>query len=159
VAAGGRTFKVGRDITVKLNNDEFERIRKSARLESMFRVRGETWCARLNTELHAAQTKRKQPVEDGYTFYIHSTGTRLRLYIVAFTARAQAHERAHSSILKLMETTKYDVKTRAGLKKKAAAKKAAAARKAKRAVSEARVQAIMAVDEAAHQEAIKGLRR
>jgi hypothetical protein len=156
MAAGGRTFKVGRDITVKLNNDEFERIRKAARLESIFRVRGETWTARLNTELHAAQTKRKQPVEDGYTFHIRTTGSRLRLYIVAFTARAQAHERAHSSILRLMETTKYDVKTRAGTVKKTARKAAAKPRK-KREISD-RLKAIMAVDEAAHQEAIKGLR-
>lgn len=157
MAAGGRTFRVGRDITVKLNNDEFERIRKTARLESIFRVRGETWTARLNAELHAAQAKRKQPVEDGYVFYIHSTGTRLRLYIVAATARAQAHEKAHSSILKLMETTKYDVKTRAGAVRKTA-KKAAAKPRKKREISD-RLKAIMAVDEAAHQEAIKGLRR
>jgi geranylgeranyl pyrophosphate synthase len=140
VPATGRTFKVGKDITVKLNNAEFERIRKAAKLESILRVRGETWCARLNTELHAAQAKRKQPVEDGYTFYIHGGGSRLRLYIVAFTARAQAHERAHSSILKLMETTKYDVKTRATLIKqatrKAGAKKAAITRRRRRAEAE-----------------------
>ena len=155
----GRTFRVGRDIKVVLNDATFREVRKSARLESILRVRGETWVSRLNTELHAAQTKRKQPVEDGYTFYIHSGGSRLRLYIVAFTARAQAHERKHSSILKLMETTKYDVKTRTALVRKAGAKKAAATRKAKKAAASERIQAIMAVDEAAHQEAIRGLRR
>ena len=132
----GRTFKVGRDITVKLNDEEFQRVRKTAKLESILRVRGETWVSRLNAELHAAQVKRKQPVEDGYTFYIHSGGSRLRLYIVAFTARAQAHERKHSSILKLMETTKYDVKTRSTMIRQAAGKRAAATRRRRRVEAE-----------------------
>ena len=111
----GRRFKVGPRITVLLNNAEFERVRKSSRLESILRVRGETWVSRLNTELHKAQRARKQPVADGYTYHIHDGGSRLRLYIVPFTARAMAHERKHSSILKLMETTKYDVVMRPNL--------------------------------------------
>ena len=136
----GRTFKAGPNIRVVLNDDGFVEIRKAARLESILRMRGETWCSRLNTELHAAQAKRKQPIADGYTYHIHSGGTRLRLYIVAFTARAQAHERKHSSILKLMETTKYDVVTRSMLQqkvvRKAAAKKAAHTRRQNRILAE-----------------------
>ena len=103
-------------------------------------MRGETWCSRLNAELHTAQRARKQKVADGYTYHIHSTGTRLRLYIVAFTARAQAHERKHSSILKLMETTRYDVQTSATRAKtaarKVAAQKAAVTRKKNRIYAE-----------------------
>lgn len=76
-----------------------------AHLESM----GEKWVDRLNTELHAAQTARKQPVEDGYTKHITAGGSRARLFIVAMTARAQAHEAKHSSILKLMQTSGHDV--------------------------------------------------
>ena len=109
-----------RDSDIHWNMDEFVRVRKVAALEAMFAERGAEWTDRLNNELHAAQAKRGQPVVDGYDFHIHSGGNRLRMYIVAFTARAQAHERAHSSILKLMETTKYDVKTRAQLQAVAA---------------------------------------
>jgi hypothetical protein len=115
VAATGRKFKAGAHFRVQLNNKEFENVRKASKLESILRVRGETWTSRLNAELHKAQRARRQPIADGYTFYIHSSGSRLRLYIVAFTARAQAHERKHSSILKLMETTKYDVKRQSEL--------------------------------------------
>lgn len=122
----GRTIKVSPTIRMVLNNEGFRELRHATALEGLLHERGETWIARLNTELHAAQAKRKQPVEDGYTYHVSGVGTRLRLYIVAATARAQAHERAHSSILKLMETTGYDVKTRGQLVavvKKAAAKK------------------------------------
>lgn len=115
-----------------LNNDEFERVRKTARLESIFRARGETWVSRLNAELHDAQRARKQPIADGYTFYIHNEGSRIRMYIVAFTARAQAHERKHSSILKLMETTKYEVVDRAKLDKQQAKKRRATERRRRR---------------------------
>jgi hypothetical protein len=111
----GRQFRAGTHFRVELNNPGFVEMRKDAKLVSMFRVRGETWCARLNAELHAAQTARKQPVADGYTFYVHTEGTRVRLYVVAFTARAQAHEKKHSSILKLMETSGYEVKKNADL--------------------------------------------
>lgn len=105
----GRQFKAGPNIRVRLNNAGFIAMRKDAKLVSILRVRGETWVSRLNEELHRAQQARRQPIADGYTYYIHDTGTRARLYIVATTARAQAHERKHSSILKLMETTRYDV--------------------------------------------------
>lgn len=111
----GRRFKVGPRITVQLHNEEFVKLRKDPKLESIFRVRGETWVSRLNSELHAAQAARRQPVKDGYTYYVHDGGSRLRLYVVAFTARAQAHEKKHSTILKLMETTRYEVKKHADL--------------------------------------------
>jgi geranylgeranyl pyrophosphate synthase len=77
-------------------------------------AKGEEWVAELNTELHAAQAKRKQPVEDGYDHHVTTGGTRARLYIVAETARAQAHEAKHSSILKLMKTSGFDVKKGTG---------------------------------------------
>jgi hypothetical protein len=115
VAAQGRQFRVGDNFKVRLNNPGFVEMRKDPKLVSILRVRGETWCARLNAELHKAQEARRQPIADGYTFYVHTEGTRARLYIVAFTARAQAHEKKHSSILKLMETTGYDVKEHADL--------------------------------------------
>jgi len=111
----GRQFRAGDSFRVRLSNPGFVEMRKDPKLVSMLRVRGETWVSRLNTELHAAQKARRQPIADGYTFYVHTDGSRARLYIVAFTARAQAHERKHSSILKLMETTGYDVKKQADL--------------------------------------------
>jgi hypothetical protein len=127
----GRTIRVTPNIRMVLHNEEFKRIRKSAALVGLFNLRGEEWVERLNNELHIAQAKRKQPVEDGYVYHVSDRGTRARLYIVAATARAQAHERAHSSILKLMETTNYDVKTRGQLEK--VAKKKAAAKQRKEA--------------------------
>jgi hypothetical protein len=128
----GRRFKAGEHFRVELKNPGFVAMRKDSKLVSIFRVRGETWVSRLNTELHAAQKARKQPVADGYTFYIHTEGSRARLYIVAFTARAQAHERKHSSILKLMETSRYEVKTRGQLERVAARKAGARTRKRER---------------------------
>lgn len=124
----GRTFRAGDSFRVELNNPGFIAMRKDAKLVSMLRVRGETWVSRLNAELHKAQRARKQPIADGYKFYVHTEGTRARLYIVAFTARAQAHERKHSSILKLMETTGYDVKMQADLTPEQQMAGAAAAR-------------------------------
>jgi hypothetical protein len=115
VVAKGRQFRAGENIRVRLNNPGFVEMRKDPKLVSILRVRGETWVARLNAELHAAQKARKQPIADGYTFYVHTEGSRARLYIVATTARAQAHERKHSSILKLMETSRYEVKLHAQL--------------------------------------------
>ena len=139
MVATGRQFKAGPNIRVRLNNVGFIAMRKDAKLVSILRVRGETWVSRLNEELHRAQQARKQPIADGYTYYIHDSGTRARLYILATTARAQAHERKHSSILKLMETSRYDVKTRGQLERavvrKAAAKKAAATRKQRRIIA------------------------
>ena len=115
MAARGRRFRAGDHFVVRLNNPGFVEMRKDPKLVSILRVRGETWVSRLNAELHKAQTARKQKVEDGYAYYVHTTGSRARLYIVATTARAQAHERKHSSILKLMETSRYEVKLHAQL--------------------------------------------
>lgn len=84
-------------------------IRKAPGMVALLDSMGEEWVARLNTELHAAQARRKQPVEDGYIHDVTTGGTRARLYIVATTARAQAHEAEHSSILKLMRTSGQDV--------------------------------------------------
>jgi hypothetical protein len=99
---------------IKWNLDEFERIRKAPLLEAKLVAMAEEWVARLNAELRAAQAKRKQPVEDGYTFHLSRKGNRSRVHIVAFTARAQAHEAKHQSILKLMETSGHGVKKKGG---------------------------------------------
>lgn len=112
--------------------DEFERIRKVAPLEAMFRKNGEEWVGRLNAELRQAQARRGQPVEDGYKYHITRDGSRIRMYVVAFTARAQAHEAEHQSILKLMHTTGWDVADRKALKRRQAARKAAQTRAIKR---------------------------
>jgi hypothetical protein len=128
----GRRFKVGSNITVQLHDEEFIKVRKSERLDAYFHELGTEWVDKLNAELHAAQEKRHQKVEDGYVYHVNDKGDRLRLYVIAATARAQAHERAHSSILKLMETTKWDMKTRGQIEKAAAKKAAAAKRKAAR---------------------------
>jgi hypothetical protein len=93
--------------------EEFVRVRKSPGMIAHLEGMGEEWVGLLNTELHAAQTARKQPVEDGYVHHITTGGSRARLYIVAKTARAQAHEAKHSSILKLMRTSGHDVKRHA----------------------------------------------
>lgn len=78
-------------------------------------AKGVEWVAELNADLRAAQASRKQPVEDGYDFRVTTGGTRARLYIVAATARAQAHEAKHNMILKLMKTTGFDVKRGTGV--------------------------------------------
>lgn len=110
----GRRFKVGPRITVQLHNEEFEEMRHDPAIEKLFAQRGDTWTYRLNSELARAQAKRKQPVEEGYTYHISHFGSRIRMYVLTYTARAMAHERKHSSILKLMETTNfgYEVKMR-----------------------------------------------
>lgn len=77
-----------------------------AHLEEM----GAEWVTRLNAELHSAQAARKQPIEDGYNHHVVVGGSRARLFIVAASARAQAHEAKHSSILKLMRTSGYKPK-------------------------------------------------
>jgi hypothetical protein len=90
-------FRIG-----KWNMDEFERIRHAQPLVALFEDRGAEWVGRLNDELHSAQAKRKQPVEDGYDAEVTTGGSRARLYVRAFTARAMAHEAANQSILKNM---------------------------------------------------------
>lgn len=89
---------------------EFTRIRKSEVLETQFHEMGFDWAERLNAELHGAQTARKQPESDGYDYHVRNEGTRVRLYVVASTARGQAHEAKHHSMLKLMRTDDFDVK-------------------------------------------------
>lgn len=84
------------------NMAEFRRIRNSPGMTEFLRAKGEEWVTELNGELHAAQAKRKQPIEDGYDYWV-SHGTRARLHVIAKTARAQAHEAEHSSILKTMK--------------------------------------------------------
>lgn len=91
------------------HTEEFANIRRSPGMVAHLKAMGEEWEARLNSELHAAQAARKQPVEDGYDHHITTGGTRARLYMVAATARAQAHEAKHNSILKLMRTSGLDV--------------------------------------------------
>jgi hypothetical protein len=96
-------------------DEEFApQIRRAPGMIAYLEGKGTEWVAELNTELHAAQARRKQTVEDGYDFHVTTGGTRARLYIVAETARAQAHEAANSSILKLMRTTGFDVNTSRG---------------------------------------------
>jgi hypothetical protein len=131
MVANGRQFKAGEHFRVRLNNPGFVAMRKDPKLVSILRVRGETWVSRLNAELHTAQKARRQPIADGYAFYVHTEGSRARLYIVATTARAQAHEKKHSSILKLMETSRYEVKLRAQLTKEQQLAGATAAARAK----------------------------
>lgn len=79
--------------------DEFERIRTSAGMQEYLEELGTQLVSELNAELHAAQKARNQPVEDGYKFYV-TKGSRARLHILAFTARGQAHEAKHQSILR-----------------------------------------------------------
>jgi geranylgeranyl pyrophosphate synthase len=112
-------------------NDEFEKLRKSEPLSEYFHKMGAEWVDRLNTELHEAQAKRKQKVEDGYVYHVRNEGSRLRMYVVAATARAQAHERKHSSILKLMQTSGLDMDTH-DAKKQASLNRARARRDRKR---------------------------
>lgn len=109
--ATGRRIKVSPRITMQLNNATFEEVRKAAPLEAMFVAAGKEWVADLNAELHAAQKARKQPMFDGYKYHLSRAGTRIRMDIRAFTARAAAHEKKHSKILKLMKTTGFDIET------------------------------------------------
>jgi hypothetical protein len=81
------------------NNPAWREMRNSPAVdEYLDRVGAET-VAKCNADLHAAQTKRRQPVEDGYDFHI-THGTRARLNIFPDTPRAIAHEAVNQSILK-----------------------------------------------------------
>lgn len=82
------------------NVDEFERIRKSPGMIGHLNAIGRETVSRCNAELHAAQAKRKQPVEDGYDRTLSLIGDRARLIITPVTARAMAHEAVNHSILK-----------------------------------------------------------
>lgn len=103
--AGNIEFKNWRE-------SEFTRIRKSPVLEAQFHEMGFDWAERLNAELHTAQAARKQPEADGYDYHVNKEPSRLRLYIVAATARGQAHEAKHHSMLKLIPMEGLDVKVR-----------------------------------------------
>lgn len=89
-------------------------IRKTPGMIITLRNMGAGWIGDLNDELNAAQARRKQPVEDGYDSHVTEGGSRARLFIVAASARAQAHEAKHGSILKLMRTSGLDVNQGAG---------------------------------------------
>lgn len=84
---------------VDFHLDEFERIRTSEGMHEYLNEIGTKLVSELNAELHEAQAARSQPIADGYKFYI-TKGTRARLHILAFTARGQAHEAKHQSILR-----------------------------------------------------------
>lgn len=83
------------------NNPEWERIRNTPELDAYLEKIGEATVSRCNDDLHAAQAKRKQPIEDGYDFHI-THGSRARLNIFPDTPRAIAHEAVNQSILKNM---------------------------------------------------------
>ena len=89
--------------------DEFANIRKAPGMIAYLEKMGAEWVGELNTELKAAQEARDQPVEDGYFHHVTDGGSRARLFLVAGTARAQAHEAKHNSILKKMKTSGHDV--------------------------------------------------
>jgi hypothetical protein len=91
------------------NTEDWQAIRKAPELVTMFGGKGSEWVSRLNSELHQAQIRRKQKVEDGYKFSISFDEDRLRMRIWTFTARAMAHEAKHQSILRLMRTSGFDV--------------------------------------------------
>jgi hypothetical protein len=82
------------------NIDEFERIRKSPGVIGHLNSIGRETVSRCNAELHAAQAKRKQPVEDGYDRTLSLIGDRATLIITPVTARAMAHEAVNNAILK-----------------------------------------------------------
>lgn len=82
------------------NVDEFEKIRKSAGMVGHLNDIAKETVTRCNAELHAAQAKRRQPVEDGYDRTLSLSGDRARVFIAATTARAMAHEAVNNAILK-----------------------------------------------------------
>lgn len=82
------------------NDDEFRRVRKSEGMVDLLRAIGTETVARCNTNLHAAQARRRQPQADGYDHRVSTEGTRARLYIAASTARGMAHEAVNQDILK-----------------------------------------------------------
>lgn len=90
----------------KWNIDEFVRIRKSEGMISHLQDIGRETVARCNTDLHAAQARRKQPQADGYDHNVTTGGTRARLYIRPYTARAIAHEAVNHTILKSLPVGK-----------------------------------------------------
>lgn len=92
--------------TFKWNISEFKRVRKTELMVAVLEGIGRETVARCNTDLHAAQTRRKQPVKDGYTFHVTDAGTRARLHINPDTARGIAHEAVNHTILKSLPVGK-----------------------------------------------------
>lgn len=84
------------------NNPEWKRIRTTSETKAELEARGQQWVDRLNAGLRAAQGARKQPLEDGYMYDVTEEGSRYRLYVWPFTARAIAHEAVNQSMLKLV---------------------------------------------------------
>lgn len=84
------------------DNPEWKSIRTTPEMKSELSARGKSWTDRLNAELRAAQAARRQPIEDGYTYEVTTEGSRYRLYVWPFTARAIAHEAVNQSMLKLV---------------------------------------------------------
>lgn len=105
-----------RNIQIFSNEEDWDELRNSAGLVAHLNKIGADWVSELNTELKAEQVKRKQPVEDGYEHHVVEGGSRARLYVVAETARAQAHEAKHSSILKRMKTAGHEVDVHGAMK-------------------------------------------
>jgi hypothetical protein len=85
-------------INFGFNNPAWREIRNSPAVDQYLERVGEETVARCNADLHAAQAKRRQPVEDGYDFHI-THGTRSRLNIFPDTPRAIAHEAVNQTIL------------------------------------------------------------
>lgn len=96
--------RISPNISIEFTRDsaEWNRIRATPEMKESLEARGKEWVDRLNAELHAAQAKRNQPVEDGYTYEVTTEGTRARLYVRPYTARAIAHEAVNQSMLKLV---------------------------------------------------------
>ena len=87
---------------VEMHHEAFDEMRKDPKLRAALSLWGQSATDELNAELAAAQERREQSVEPGYeSSVVAGAGhTRARLYIAAATARAQAHEKAHDSLLK-----------------------------------------------------------
>jgi hypothetical protein len=81
------------------NNPEWRRIRNTPEMTAYLEHIGVETVSRSNSDLHAAQAKRRQPQEDGYDHHI-SHGSRARLTIFPDTPRAMAHEAVNQTILK-----------------------------------------------------------
>lgn len=96
------------------SNPEWNRIRTSEEMQAHLEARGQEWTARLNGDLRSAQAQRKQPIEDGYDHNVNNEGSRARLYVWPFTARAIAHEAVNQAMLKLVPIG--DIKEGAGPK-------------------------------------------
>ncbi len=83
----------------KWNMREFARIRNSPGVTELLESIADTDVDRSNADLHAAQAKRKQPQEDGFTSST-THGDRTRVNIYPFTARAIAHDAVNHAIVK-----------------------------------------------------------